>query len=42
MKAVKTDNHDCNVIWEMDKRNEGALEHRGWNKSDQKKVLWKC
>lgn len=23
MKAVKTDHHNCNVIWERDKRNEG-------------------
>ena len=23
MKAAKTDNHNCNVIWERDKRNEG-------------------
>ena len=23
MQAVKTDHHNCNVIWEMDKRNEG-------------------
>ena len=23
MKAAKTDNHDCNVIWEREKRTEG-------------------
>ena len=23
MKAAKTDNHDCNVIWKRDKINEG-------------------
>ena len=23
MQAAKTDHHNCNVIWERDKRNEG-------------------